>query len=115
MGFLVGGMICYQIIATDVTEHLDEYATLKAIGYGDGYLNRVVLHEALWLAVLGFGPGLALGGLVYGALDVWVGLPMRLTPGRAGLVFALTAGMCVLSGMLALRKVRAADPAEVFG
>jgi putative ABC transport system permease protein len=115
MGLLVGGVICYQVIASDVSDHLAEFATLKAMGYGDGYLRRVVLHEALWLSLLGFGPGLVLAGLLYWGLGAWVGLPMRLTAARALLVFLLAAATCVLSGVLALRRVRAADPAEVFG
>jgi putative ABC transport system permease protein len=115
MGFIVGAVICYQIISTDVAEHLPEYATLKAIGYRDSYLSGVVLRETLWLAVLGFLPGLGLGWLLYRGLDAWVGLPMYLTAPRILLIFALTTIMCVLSGLLVLRKVKTADPAEVFG
>ena len=115
MGFIVGAVICYQIISTDVAEHLPEYATLKAIGYRNSYLSRVVLRETLWLAVLGFLPGLGLSWLLYRGLDAWVGLPMYLTPLRILIIFALTTIMCVLSGFLALRKVKTADPAEVFG
>ena len=115
MGFIVGAVICYQIISTDVSEHLPEYATLKAIGYRDVYLSRVVLTESLWLAVLGFLPGLGLSWLLYRGLDAWVGLPMYLTIWRILIIFSLTTIMCVLSGLLALRKVKTADPAEVFG
>ncbi len=115
MGFIVGAVICYQIISTDVAEHLAEFATLKAIGYAGRYLNGTVLRESLWLAVLGFLPGLGLSWLLYRILDAWVGLPMYLTSLRILLIFIMTALMCVLSGLLALRKVRTADPAEVFG
>lgn len=115
MGFIVGAVICYQIISTDVAEHLAEFATLKAIGYNNAYLNLMVLRESLWLAVLGFLPGLALSAGLYSGLNEAVGLPMRFTPLRILLIFGLTALMCVLSGLLALRKVRTADPAEVFG
>jgi putative ABC transport system permease protein len=115
MGFIVGAVICYQIISTDVSEHLAEFATLKAVGYTDGYLNGTVLRESLWLAVLGFVPGLGLSWLLYRGLDARVGLPMYLTTLRVLLIFSLTAAMCVLSALLALRKVKTADPAEVFG
>ncbi|HTU16638.1 MAG TPA: ABC transporter permease DevC [Gemmataceae bacterium] len=114
MGFIVGAVICYQIISTDVSEHLPEYATLKAIGYHDLYLSSIVLRESLWLAVLGFVPGLALSWLLYALLDAWVGLPMYLTSLRILLIFALTTVMCAVSGLLVLRKVKTADPAEVF-
>ncbi len=115
MGFVVGAVICYQIISTDVSEHLPEFATLKAIGYPDRYLSATVLLESLWLAILGFVPGLSLSWVLYRLLDAWVGLPMRMTPLRILLIFFLTASMCVFSGLLALRKVKTADPAEVFG
>jgi putative ABC transport system permease protein len=108
-------VICYQIISTDVSEHLPEFATLKAIGYTDWYLSGTVLRESLWLAVLGFLPGWALSWLLYRGLDAWVGLPMRMTPLRVLLILGMTAAMCVASGALALRKVKTADPAEVFG
>jgi putative ABC transport system permease protein len=114
MGFIVGAVICYQIISTDVAEHLPEYATLKAIGYHDLFLSSIVLREALWLALFGFVPGLGLSWLLYRGLDAWVGLPMRLTTLRILLIFGLTTVMCVVSGLLALRKVKTADPAEVF-
>ncbi|HTU92718.1 MAG TPA: ABC transporter permease DevC [Gemmataceae bacterium] len=114
MGFIVGAVICYQIISTDVSEHLPEYATLKAIGYHDLYLSGVVLREALWLAVLGFVPGLGLSWLLYRLLDMWIGLPMKMNHVGILLIFSLTTVMCVVSGLLALRKVKTADPAEVF-
>lgn len=115
MGFIVGSVICYQIISTDVAEHLPQYATLKAIGYQDRFLTRTVLREALWLAVLGFAPGLGLSWLLYVTLDHTIGIPMMLTRYRILLIFGLTVLMCVASGLLALRKVKTADPAEVFG
>src|SRR5262249_2965993 len=98
----------------DVADHLAEYATLKAIGYPNGYINGVVLRQALLLAVGGFLPGLLVSAFIYRYLVWLTDLPMLLTPGRIGLIFALTVCMCVASGLLALRKVRAVDPAEVF-
>jgi putative ABC transport system permease protein len=114
MGFVVGVVICYQILSTDVADHLPEYATLRAIGYPPGYLSRVVLHQAALLGVVGFVPGLAVSWLIYRLLGHLTGLPMLLTPGRLALVFGLTVGMCVLSGLIAVRKAQTADPAEVF-
>jgi putative ABC transport system permease protein len=115
MGLIVGAVICYQIISTDVSEHLPEFATLKAIGYHDLYLSATVLRESLWLAILGFVPGWALSWILYVGIDAWIGLPMRMTPFRILLILGMTAAMCVASGVLALRKVKTADPAEVFG
>jgi putative ABC transport system permease protein len=114
IGFLVGIVICYQILSTDVADHLAEYATLRAIGYPGRYLNRVVFQQALLLAVGGFLPGLALSVVMYWYLHEQTGLPLRLTVWRAGYVFLLTVAMCIVSAWVALRKAREADPAEVF-
>ncbi|MCS6850645.1 MAG: ABC transporter permease DevC [Gemmataceae bacterium] len=115
IGFIVGVVICYQILATDIADHTAEYATLKAIGYPDRYLTGVVLQEALLLALLGFAAGLAGSKLLYLWLEAHTGLPMRLTLDRAGLILVLTLTMCTMSGLIAIRKVQTADPAEVFG
>jgi putative ABC transport system permease protein len=114
IGFLVGTVICYQILSSDVADHLAEYATLRAIGYPGRYLNLVVLQEGLLLAVGGFLPALALSAVMYWYLHEQTGLPLLLTVWRAGYVFLLTVAMCSVSAWLALRKAREADPAEVF-
>ncbi len=115
VGFIVGAVICYQIISTDVAEFLSQFATLKAIGYSDAFVCSVVLREALWLALLGFVPGWGLSWFLYQVLSRTVGLPMEMAPLSILLVFFFTTLMCMVSGLLALSKVRTADPAEVFG
>ena len=114
MGLGVGGVIVYQILFSDVAEHLREYATLKAIGYSNRYLFSVVLQESILLAVLGYVPGVLATLGLYWATDAATGLPLSLTTDRAVFVLLLTLAMCCVSGMIALRKVRSADPAEVF-
>ena len=114
IGFLVGTVICYQILSSDVADHLPEYATLRAIGYPGRYLNLVVLQQGLLLALGGFLPGLVPSAVMYWYLHAQTGLPLRLTAWRAGYVFVLTVAMCSVSAWLALRKAREADPAEVF-
>jgi putative ABC transport system permease protein len=114
MGMFVGGIIVYQILYTDVTDHLGEYATLKAMGYRDRYLFSIVLEESLMLSVFGFIPGLALSKLVYVVAQEATLLPMRMPVGRVAVVYALTLVTCVASGALAMRKLRSADPAEIF-
>ncbi|MCI0701240.1 MAG: FtsX-like permease family protein [Planctomycetia bacterium] len=114
LGFIVGMVICYQILASDVADHLPEYATLKAIGYTNGYLSRVVIEESLILAAVGFILGMAVTFGAYLMLTDITGLPMRLTPGRFGLILGLTVVMCVASGLLAVGKVKKVDPADVF-
>jgi putative ABC transport system permease protein len=114
IGFGVGAVIVSQILFADVSDHLAEYATMKAMGFRNRYLAGVVLSESLVLAGLGYLPGLGMAAYLYGAAERATRLPMELTGVVAGLVFALTLGMCCLSGLLALRKLAGADPAEIF-
>jgi putative ABC transport system permease protein len=114
LGFLVGVIICYQILYADIADHLREYATLKAMGYRGLFFTGVVLEEALLLSLFGFLPALILSEVLYRALGSLTGLLLQLTPGRAASVLGLTMAMCVVSGLLTIRKVLAADPAELF-
>jgi putative ABC transport system permease protein len=114
MGFVVGMVIVYQILFADVSEHLAEYATLKAMGYADRYLFFVVLYEAVVLAVLGYIPGLAVSFQLYRLTTLATHLPMNLNLEAGASVLGLTIVMCGISGLIAVRKVRSADPAEIF-
>ncbi|HUR54795.1 MAG TPA: FtsX-like permease family protein [Gemmataceae bacterium] len=114
LGFVVGMVICYQILAGDVADHLPEYATLKAIGYPNRYLNMVVIQESLYLALVGYLLGIAVTLVAYLGLERLTGMEMKVTPGRLGLILVLTVVMCVASGMLAVSKVKKVDPADVF-
>jgi len=114
MGLIVGLIIVYQILFADVQDHLKEYATLKAMGYTHGYLRNVVLQEAIILAVLGFLPGMGIAHLVFTKGADATRLPLEMSLDSALSVFALTVAMCAGSGLMALRKLRAVDPAEVF-
>mgnify|MGYP001817824718 FL=1 len=114
MGFVVGAIIVYQILFADVSEHLREYATLRAIGYRNRFVSGIVLQEAAILAVLGFIPGVAVANWLYGKAAAATNLPLYMTQERATTVFLMTLAMCAISGMLAMRKVRKLDPAEVF-
>lgn len=114
IGVVVGCVIVYQILFSDISRHISEYATLKAVGYPNAYLSRVVMGEALILAVLGFIPGAILARGLYALASSQIYIPMEMSAGTIGFVFALIFGMCVLSGLLALRKLRDANPADMF-
>jgi putative ABC transport system permease protein len=114
MGLIVGAVIVYQILYSGVSEHLAEFATLKAMGYSDRRLFWVVLQEALILSVWGFIPGLLLAVGVYKIVQVATLLPIRMTFARVVFVYGLTALVCAISGILAVRKLHSADPAEIF-
>jgi putative ABC transport system permease protein len=114
MGFIVGIVIVYQILYTDVADHLPEYATMKAMGYTDRYLLIVVFQEAIILAIVGYIPGLIISRFLYKLTAVTTMLPIMMTMSRAIFVFILTLVMCMLSGAIAVRKLSAADPADIF-
>jgi len=114
IGLMVGVIIVYQILYTDVTDHLEEYATLKAMGFKDSFLFAIIIQESIILSVFGFIPGFFLAMLIYRVARNATYLPLRMTTERGVAVYLLTIGMCVLSGALALRRLRRADPAEIF-
>lgn len=114
MSFVVGIILVYQILYTDVTDHSAEYATLKAIGYSDRFLFGIVLQESLILAVIGFFPGLAMSLVLYQITANATGLVMIMTLLRAINILIATFLMCLVSGAIAIRRIQAADPAEVF-
>lgn len=114
MGFIVGMVIVYQILYTDISNHLSEYATLKAMGYSDRSLWMMVLQQALILAVLGFMPGFLASYGVYGLLAQATRIPVVMRWDVAVQVFVLTVVMCGASGTIAMNKLRSADPVDVF-
>lgn len=114
MGLVVGAIICYQIQFTDITEHMPEFATLKAMGYGPGYFWSVILCQSFYLACLGFLPGAVISLGLYWLLSEFSGLVMSMTGPRVLLVWTLTLAMCVGSGVLAIRKLFSTDPASLF-
>ena len=114
MGFIVGTVIVYQILYTDVADHLPEYATLKAMGYKNSYLLMVVFQEALILAVLGYLPGCSLAMGLYTLTRSATNLPMAMNLAKAVTVLIMTIIMCTVSGAIAVRKLQAADPADIF-
>lgn len=114
MGFVVGVIICYQILANDIAEHLGEFATLKAMGYGNRFFFALVIRQAVYLGLLGFLPGLFFSWLLFEFNAGMTGLLMQLSIPRVATILLATLSMCVVSGLLALRKLLAADPASLF-
>ncbi len=114
VGFFIGFIVVYQILYTDVSNHLPHYATMKAMGFSNGYLYGLVLEQSAQLAIMGFIPGTAVAALLYAGLRSVTQLPLVLEPTRGLFLGILTILMCMISGMLAVRKLAAADPADVF-
>ena len=114
MGFVVGCVIVYQILYSDVSDHLPEYATLMAMGYRLPTLLRVVAREGLLLAVLGYLPAYVAGQGLYALVRSGTRLPVVMDPQRAMVVFTMILVRCVGSAGLAMRRLGDADPAEIF-
>ena len=114
MGFVVGCVIVYQVLYTDVSDHLPEYATLMAMGYRLSHLLGVVLREGLYLAALGYLPAYLAGEGLYWFVRDATRLPVGMDLNRALTVLAMILVMCLLSALLAMRRLVDADPAEIF-
>ncbi len=114
MGFVVGCVIVYQILHSDVSDHLPEYATLMAMGYRLSSLLGVVAREGLLLAVLGYVPAWLAGQGLYILVRAGTRLPVAMQPQRSLIVFGMILMMCMASAALAMRKLADADPAEIF-
>lgn len=114
MGFVVGAIIVYQILFSDVSEHLNEYATLRAIGYSTSFVSGIVIQQAIILALLGFIPGVLISNGLYSTAADATHLPIHMTLERVLTVLLMTLAMCSISALLAVRKLRRLDPAEVF-
>ncbi len=114
IGLVVGCIIVYQILFADVSDHLPEYATLKAMGYSNFFLSTVVIQQAVVLAVIGFVPGFILSTYLYGLASEALMIELVMNGSRAVTVLGVTLGMCVFSALLALRKIRSAEPASIF-
>lgn len=114
VAFVIGVMICYQVLFTDVMDQLPQLATLKAIGYGNGYLLQMSLEQGIYLALAGFALALPGSLAAYWVLEDLTGLQMMLTFKRVLVIFTMTVVMCMIGAVFAARKVVRLDPAEVF-
>ncbi|MDT8329042.1 MAG: FtsX-like permease family protein [Roseovarius sp.] len=114
IGVLVGLVIVYQVLSADVADHLREYATFKAMGYGPRFFLGIVIEEALVLGLLGFLPGLAVGTAILTLMGKVTTLPLAMTSTMAITVFVGTVVFSILSGVIATRRLAAADPADLF-
>lgn len=114
VGFLIGLIICYQILFNEISDNMPQYATVKAVGFSKTYLVSLVMQQAVLLAVFGYLPGLLGGLILYRFIESSTSILMIITVPRGVFIFLLTLFMCVASGLLAVKKVLRADPAEVF-
>jgi putative ABC transport system permease protein len=113
LGIIVGTVIVAQTLYSSTKDHLDEFATLRAMGSSDRYIYSVIIYQALLNALVGFGFASLVGFSV-----VWFtaggALPVVITPVLMAGIFALTVIMCVVSALAAILRVVRLDPVMVF-
>ena len=115
VSFIVGVMVVYQILATQVSRQLPQFATLKAVGYGDTFLSGTVITMALLIVLAGFFPALAAALGIYAVIREETLLPVEMSGARIAAVFAATLAMAAASALLSMGSLRRADPADLFG
>ena len=114
MGFVVGCVIVYQILYSDVSDHLPEYATLMAMGYDLRSLLGVVAREGFLMAMMGYIPAYLSAQLLYSLVRSSTKLPVEMSFARASIIFCLILFMCMGSAIAAMKRLADADPAEIF-
>ncbi len=113
LGCLVGVIVVAQTLYTSTTEHLTEFATVKAIGGRDLAIYGVIAEQASVAACVGFVLGTAVSLALVPVL-ARIDMPLVITPGLAALTFAGTLGLCLAASAVSFRRIRALDPAIVF-
>ena len=113
-GFMVGVVVLFQILSTDIRNHLPLYATLRAMGYSERKLTRYVLEQSWIYAILGFGPALVVSLMIFPAIQGATNLPIFITPTLVIGILALSVVMCSVSALISARRLGRADPAELF-
>lgn len=115
LGIIVGVVIVAQTLYASTKDHLNEFATLRALGASASYIHTVILIQALLSAVLGYLVGISLAlFVIYGLAAKKATLTIIMTPKLAAYLFALTVGMCMIAAITAISKVTRIDPAGVF-
>jgi putative ABC transport system permease protein len=113
-GLVIGTINCYQVLYNEISDRLPQFATLKAMGFSNGFLRRVILEQAIVLSLSGFVIGLVLSLLADGYIASQTALPIRITALTGLFVGFLTVAMCAMAGLIAIRRVALADPAELY-
>ena len=114
LALMVGATVVYQVLSTDIANRMPEYATLKAMGFSNSFLSRLVLFQAWYLAMLSFVPAWFLAEILYRLTSWFAGIPISMTASRIVLVAIAGLVICTCSGFVALSKLRRAEPASLF-
>jgi putative ABC transport system permease protein len=113
LGIIVGTVIVAQTLYSSTKDHINEFATLRAMGSSRGYIYKVIIWQAILNAVIGFSLAALVGAAVVRATAASA-LPIVITPELSVGLFVLTVVMCIISAVAAIMKVTRIDPAQVF-
>ena len=113
LGVIVGTVIVAQTLYSSTKDHLNEFATLRAMGSSNGYIYHVIIYQARINAVVGFAIASGIGALVV-QMTANSALPIVITNWLVAALAALTVVMCVTSALGAIFRVVRIDPAAVF-
>jgi putative ABC transport system permease protein len=113
LGIIVGAVIVAQTLYSSTKDHINEFATLRAIGSSALYIHEVILCQAVLSAVIGYCIA-ATVGLIIAWITATAAVPVAMTPMLMLGLFVLTIAMCVFSAISAIIKVTRIDPAIVF-
>ena len=113
LGFIVGTVIVAQTLYSSTKDHLNEFATLRAIGSSGAYIYMVIIWQALLSAIIGFCGAASISAIVV-KITADTALPIVVTPAMSFALFLLTVVMCVASAIAAIVQVMRIDPATVL-
>jgi putative ABC transport system permease protein len=114
VAMIVASAVVYQVLSSDIRNHLPEYATLKAMGYGGGALAGIIVAQSLMYMMTAYVVAVIVGDLAYRATQALAGIPMEMTAQSLAIALGLSLAVGLITGGLSLRRLRAADPAELF-
>lgn len=114
VAFIVGVVVLFQVLSTDISNRINEFATMKAMGFSPVFIYGIGIRQALIFAILSYVPSFLLSVAIFKLILLAAHLRVAMTLNLALLVLALSVCMCVISCVLALQKVRKSDPAELF-
>ena len=113
LGVIVGMVIVSQTLYSATMERLQEYATIRAMGATDRYLQAIVLRQSLVSGTLGY-----IIGTTIAVILAWLArgssATLILSYPLIVILGVVTLSMCVGASLISIRKVLRVDTASVF-
>jgi putative ABC transport system permease protein len=110
ISLVVGGIVIMNIMLVSVTERTHEIGIRKAMGARHGDIMQQVLIEAVLLAMIGGGVGVAIGAIVTAILGRVFELSLHITPGYVALALGVSTVVGIASGWYPASRAAKLDP-----